>query len=72
MLNEDTVAGAALNGHLAVVKYLRTLYISWDSDTCNNAALNGHLVLLKWVRAHHCHGINGLVPMLLRMVTLNC
>ena len=38
MLNEKTVAGAALNGHLAVVKYLRTLCISWDSDTCAHAA----------------------------------
>jgi hypothetical protein len=45
MLNEKTVAGAALNGHLAVVKYLRTLCISWDSDTCTNAAENGMATL---------------------------
>jgi len=52
ILDEDTVAGAALNGHLKVVQYLRTLGISWNSDTCANAANNGHLELLKWARAN--------------------
>ena len=52
--DERTIAGAALNGHLEVVKYLRTLGISWSSDTCSNAAENGHLELLKWARANGC------------------
>ena len=46
LLDEDTVAGAALNGRLEVVQYLRTLGISWNNDTCANAAKNGHLELL--------------------------
>ena len=54
LLDEDTVAGAALNGHLEVVQYLRTLGISWNSDTCANAAFNGHLKLLIWARENQC------------------
>ena len=48
----------ALNGHLEVVQYLRTLGISLSAYTCANAALNGHLELLKWARTHQCP-LNG-------------
>ena len=54
ILDNDTIAGAALNGHLEVVKYLRKHSVSWDSRTCSNAAKNGHLELLKWARANQC------------------
>jgi len=54
ILDGDTIANAALNGHLEVVKYLRTVSIEWDSDTCAFAAMNGHFKLLKWVRANQC------------------
>jgi len=54
LLNEDTIAGTALNGHLAVVQYLRTLGVSWNSGTCTNAALNGHIELLKWAWVNGC------------------
>ena len=54
LLDEDTIAVAALNGHLEVVQYLRTLGISWNGHTCHNAAKNGHIELLKWVRANGC------------------
>ena len=54
MLNWNTIAHAALNWHLEVVKYLRQLDISWNKQTCANAAKNGHLELLKWARANQC------------------
>jgi hypothetical protein len=37
LLDQDTIADVALNGHLEIVQYLRTLGLSWDSDTCKNA-----------------------------------
>lgn len=43
LLDEDTIAGVASNGHFDVVQYLRRLCISWNSDTCANAVKNGHL-----------------------------
>ena len=54
MLTCNTIADAALNGHLEVVKYLRLLDIPWDEETCAYAALNGHLELLKWARTNQC------------------
>ena len=56
ILDEDTIAYAALNGHLEMVKYLRKLHIPmpWHARTCRYAAENGHLELLKWVRANQC------------------
>ena len=54
ILDKDTIANAAMNGHIEVVKHLRTVGIEWDSDTCAYAALNGHLQLLKWARAENC------------------
>ena len=54
ILDKDTIANAAMNGHFEVVKHLRTVGIEWDSDTCAYAALNGHLQLLKWARAENC------------------
>jgi hypothetical protein len=47
MFNKYTIADAALNGHLEVVKYLRKLGIEWDQKSCSNAAVNVHLKLLK-------------------------
>ena len=54
ILDKDTIANAAMNGHIEVVKHLRTVGIEWDSDTCAYAAMNGHLQLLKWARAENC------------------
>ena len=55
MLNSDTIIEhVMLNGHLEVVKYLRSLVIPWDRWTCANVALNGHLELLKWARTNQC------------------
>ena len=65
-LDEDAIAGAALNGHLEVVQYLMTIGISWYGGTCTNAAKNGHLELLKWARAKVVHGVvHVCIPMLL-------
>jgi len=47
LLDKETIAHAVLNGHLAVIKYLRTLGIELTSLTCAYAATNGHLELLK-------------------------
>jgi hypothetical protein len=54
ILDKDTMLNVAFNGHLEVVKYLRTVGIEWDSDTCAYAAMNGHLELLKWARVKKC------------------
>ena len=54
LLDENTIAPAALNGHLDVVKYLRQLDILWNEWTCAYAAWNGHLELLKWAKSNQC------------------
>ena len=62
--------GAASNGHLDVLKWIRENSeekfksfsnlasteqgCEWDSCTCRYAALNGHLHVLKWVRENGC------------------
>jgi hypothetical protein len=54
LLDQNTIADVASNGHLEMAKYLRQLGIPWDFLTCANAAENGHLELLKWARANQC------------------
>ena len=54
LLDQNTIADVASNGHLEVVKYLRKLGVKWDFLTCTFAAENGHLELLKWARANQC------------------
>ena len=47
--------GVAGNGHIAILRYLRTLGFSLDIiGTCASAAENGHLEVLKWTRANAC------------------
>lgn len=47
MLNSDTMAQAALNGHLMVVKYLRWLDILWNEQTCRFAEMQPKMVILS-------------------------
>jgi hypothetical protein len=54
MLGEISIANAAFDGHIEVVKYLIKLGIPWDGLTCVFASVNGHINILKWARAHHC------------------
>ena len=54
VLDQDTIADVALNGHLEVVQYMRTLGLSWNSEICANAAKKGHLKIMKWARANQC------------------
>ena len=42
---------AAKNGHLEVLKYLRSAGCPWDKWVCNYAAKHGHLEVLKYVRS---------------------
>ena len=49
---------AALNGHLPLMKYLRTHpycnYKKWNEITCEYAALSGHLHVLVYLRGEGC------------------
>ena len=47
-------AGAALHGHLMVLKWLRDNGCPWDASTCFQAASGGHLNVLKWLRNNGC------------------
>jgi hypothetical protein len=48
-----TCRGAAKNGHLEVLKWLRSQDppCPWDKWTCTWAAKNGDLEVLKWLRS---------------------
>ena len=52
--NKDTCASAAENGHLDVLRWLRTKGCPWDECTCIAAAAYGHLDVLQWARENGC------------------
>ncbi len=47
-------AGAAMNGHLDVLQWLRLQGCPWDKWTCIHAAGSGHLKVLQWAHEHGC------------------
>lgn len=61
MAKKDTTAceGAALNGELQTLKYLRFIECPWDHNTAHAAAKGGHLELLQWVINNGCPSNNG-------------
>jgi hypothetical protein len=46
-----TCYDAALEGHLKVLKYLKSEGVPFDEDTCNWAAEGGYLIVLQWLRS---------------------
>ena len=53
-MNERTCSSAARQGHLEVLKWLRSEGCPWNGGTCSLAAANGHLEILKWLRSEGC------------------
>ena len=49
-----TCYGAALNGHLHTLVWLKSQRCRWDRRTCSSAALGGHLEVLQWLRKNGC------------------
>ncbi len=45
---------AAKNGHLEVLKYLRSAGCPWDKWVCNYAAKHGHLEVIKYAMSAGC------------------
>merc|ERR1711934_1185224 len=54
MGDEDTCWMAAGEGHLDVLKWLRSEGCPWNVGACNSAAGEGHLECLKWLRSEGC------------------
>ena len=49
-----TLAYAAREGRLNVLRWLRVRNCPWDEDTCTGAAKGGHLEILKWLQSEGC------------------
>lgn len=54
LLNFNVCSGAALEGYLNVLVWLRTLNYKYDNLTTSVAAKRGHLGVLKWLVANGC------------------
>ena len=50
----DACKGAALGGHLDLLKWLRQEGFPWDHSTCYAAAESGNLELFNWVVENKC------------------
>jgi hypothetical protein len=48
-------SGAALGGHLEVLKWARQNGYPWGDKTSSNASESGHFGLLKWLAENKCH-----------------
>eukprot|EP01117_Protostelium_nocturnum_P013338 TRINITY_DN4968_c0_g1_i1.p1 TRINITY_DN4968_c0_g1~~TRINITY_DN4968_c0_g1_i1.p1 ORF type:complete len:392 (+),score=128.58 TRINITY_DN4968_c0_g1_i1:147-1322(+) len=54
-LEEESICSlAALNGHLDVIKYARSIGLSWNAQTCSCAAERGHRNVIEWARQNNC------------------
>ena len=42
------------DGHLHILKYLKSLEYKWNTNTCSYAAENGHLECLKYAHENGC------------------
>jgi hypothetical protein len=50
----EACSGAARNGDLEMLQFVRAHGCPWNKDTCQEAARNGHLELLKWAHEIGC------------------
>jgi hypothetical protein len=51
---EDVCSGAATNGHLDALKWLREHDCPWDGETIEVARENGYLHVVEWARENGC------------------
>ena len=49
---------ASMNGHLHILKYLKSFNLPWYNDPCSCAAMNGHLDCLKYLHENLCPWTN--------------
>ena len=58
MDSKTIIECAVKNGHLEILKYIRTKLCDnescWDEYTCYHAIINGHLEVLKYLRENRC------------------
>lgn len=47
-------AYAALEGHVNLLEWARSLQAPWDMNTCAQAAIGGHVDVLQWLRENGC------------------
>ena len=54
VMDEWMCIGAARNGKLAALQWLRARHCPWNAWTVVNAAIGGHLHVIVWARAEGC------------------
>lgn len=54
VMNEWMCTGAARNGKLEALQWLRAHHCPWNAWTVVNAAIGGHLHVIEWARANGC------------------